>query len=360
VPDAWTDEQLDQAIADQPAGPEYGEEARARALVRIDAAWTEPVAAPSPHRRWPAAAAAVVLVAAGLFAVRSAYDEAPAASAAASLELAARGASKSPDEPLADGEYRYLASHSWALASAKTRTGKPLGALTHDLWQQWIPKQRSGEWLRRESTLDWRWVLGDEELARTEGDDGLLGSLKRDSKDYRGLCGDFPEHSVLGGTPDDGKPCDERRGSWHTPAPPFLADLPLDPEALYADLWTAAGGSAVEALDMATAVLSSPETPHALRAALYQALTRLPNLEITENTANLAGRTGVALGVIADPANPYLREDVIVDPDSGRFIGRRTVLVKPGVDYYEGLPAGTAVDFTAFVSGTVPGSGVEP
>jgi hypothetical protein len=358
VADLWTDEQLDQALADLPAGPGLGGEARAKALARMDAAWTEPTG--FRHRRWPAAAAAVVLVAAGLFAVRAASDDVPTAGAAASLELAAQGALKSPDEPLADGEYRYLASHSWGLASAKTSTGKPLGVLTHGLRQTWIPKQRSAEWLERDSTLDWKWVLGTEELARAEGDNGLLGSLEHATRESRGLCGDYPDHHVLGGTPDDGKPCAERRGDWYTPAPPFLADLPLDPAALYAELWAAAKGSAPEALGMAASVLSGPETPHALRAALYQALTRLPNLEIAENTANLAGQTGVALGVIADPANPYLRDDIIIDPGTGRFIGRRSVLVKPGVDYYEGLPAGTAIELSAFTSGTVAGAGVEP
>lgn len=353
--DQWTDEQLDRALADQAAGPGLGEEARAKALARMDAAWTEPTG--FRHRRWLAAAAAAVLVATGLVVVRAVSEDAPAASAAASLELAAKGALKSPDEPLADGEYHYLASHSWDMASAKTSDGKPLGVLMHSLRQTWIPKQRSAEWLQRDSTLDWKWVLGSEELARADGDNGLLGSLKHAVRESRGPCGDYPDYHVLGGTPDDGKPCDERRGSWQTPAPLFLANLPLGPETLYAELWAAAGGSAPEALDLAASVLSSPETPHALRAALYQALPRLPDLEITENTANLAGQTGVALGVVA---NSFLREDIIIDPDTGRFIGRRSVLLKPGGDFYEGLPAGTAIEFTAFVTGTVSGSGVEP
>ncbi|HWO68717.1 MAG TPA: hypothetical protein VNO31_52680, partial [Umezawaea sp.] len=112
MPDQWTDQQLDQALADQPAGRALSDEARAKALARMDAAWTEPVRPPR-RRGWPAAAAAVVLVAGGLFVVRAASDEVPAASAAESLERAALSTLKSPDEPLADGEYRYLARHSW-------------------------------------------------------------------------------------------------------------------------------------------------------------------------------------------------------------------------------------------------------
>ncbi len=288
--------------------------------------------------------------------MRAASDEVPAASAAESLELAARSALKSPDEPLADGEYRYLARHSWDMGSAKTTTGKPLGALVHDVQQTWIPKQRSGEWLQRSSTLDWRWVLGSEELAKAEGDNGLLDSLKRTTQDRRGPCGDWPDFHVLGGTPDDGKPCDERRGSWYTPAPPFLASLPLDPDALYGELWSAAKADAPQALSLAVSVLSTPEAPPALRAALYQALIRLPGLKTTENAANLAGQTGVALGVTTE----HLRDDIIIDPTTGRFIGNRMVLAKPGTDYYEGLPAGTAIEFSAFTSATVPAEGVEP
>ncbi|HWO62968.1 MAG TPA: hypothetical protein VNO31_23345, partial [Umezawaea sp.] len=69
-----------------------------------------------------------------------------------------------------------------------------------------------------------------------------------------------------------------------------------------------------------------------------------------------AGRTGVALGVTTE----HFRNDIIIDPATGRFIGNRMVLAEPGTDYYEGLPAGTAIEFSAFTSATVPAEGVEP
>ncbi|MEU5697100.1 CU044_5270 family protein [Actinosynnema sp. NPDC020468] len=357
MPELWTDGELDRALADQPAGPEFGAAARARAVARMDEAFAEPS---SRRHRWVAAAAVVTLVVGGMFAVR-ALDHPPAAGAAASLEQAAEGARKSPDDPLAAGEYHYLARHSWDLASGRTRAGAPLGVLVHEVRRTWIPGDRSAEWLERSSTVDWKWVLGSQEQAETEGDDGLLGALHRTTGERKGPCGDFPgDNGELGGTPDDGTPCAERQGSWHDPAPPFLAALPLDPDALYSQLDSAAHGNAAEALSLSAGVLSAPDASPALRAALYRALIRLPTLEITENAADLDGRTGVALGVLDNPAAPRLRFDIVVDPTTGRFIGNRTVLAGPGVDRYAGLPAGTAIEFSSFVTATVRAVGVEP
>ncbi|MFC5291063.1 CU044_5270 family protein [Actinokineospora guangxiensis] len=358
MPELWTDRELDQAIADQPAGPALSPAARAKAAAAMEAAFTAELT-PSPRRtRLVAAAAVVAAVAGGLFAVQAIDGDAPAASADASLALAASNTLGTPDAPLAEGQYRYLARQAWDMSFATTATDKPLAVLIHSARETWVPADRAEEWLRRDTTHGWTWMVGDEALARAEGDNGLLGSLRRTSADQRGACGDFPDdNGELGGTPDDGKPCAERRGSWDSPAPAFLDALPRDPAALYSDLIAEADGVPATALYLATGVLASPDATPPLRAAVYEALTRLPGLETTDNAANLDGRVGTALGV----AHSALRYEIIIDPGTGLLIGDRTVLLDPDADpYYAGLAEGTPIGFSSVTIAVAPDQGAVP
>ncbi len=362
----WTDEELDQAIADQPEGPAFGEAARARALsTMLDAAdgpgepgAEEPTIAPRSGKRWLVAAAVVVpLVAGGAFAAQPLLSGGgtPAATAATALQRAAT--SVTDDAPPGPGQYQYVAEHSWDVSSGDTGTGKPLTALQHTVRQTWIPVERSREWLRRQQALDAKWLVGSDELVAAEG--AVAGMLDPIGllKEERGPCGDFPSfNGELGGTPDDGKPCGERVGSWHYPRPPFLASLPQDPQALYDALRVEADGNASTALNRAVWILQSPDTSRDLRAALYLALQRLPGLVVTEGAANLNGRVGVALGVEGE----VTRDEMIVDPTTGRLIGRRSVLKEDGTGSWEGLRAGTVVESSAVDVAVVDRMGIEP
>ncbi|MET9224483.1 CU044_5270 family protein [Lentzea sp. NPDC003310] len=349
----WTDEELDRAIADQPEGPAFSAEARERALARMLAAGDAPA---SGGKRWLVAAAAVTLVAGTLVAVPALWsaDSGPAASAAETLRRAA-AATTGQTAPAA-GQYQYVATHSWDLGSAKTRTDKPLSVLFHTLDEVWIPADRSGEWLNRRAALDRQWLVGSDELVRTDGDGGLFAG-DQPLKERRGPCGDYPDvNEELGGDPDWGKPCADRQGSWGKPNPRFLASLPTAPQALYDRLWADSRGEAGQALSNAAAVLASPDSSRELRSALYEALRNLPDLRVTETTANLNGKVGTALGL----PGGTLRDDIIVDPESGRFLGVRSVLLQPGTDFWEGLNPGTQVSFSAVDVGVVDRAGEKP
>ncbi|GLY50628.1 CU044_5270 family protein [Lentzea sp. NBRC 102530] len=307
-------------------------------------------------RRWLVAAAAVTLVAGALVAVPTLWssDSGPAASAAETLRRAAAATTAQPGP--STGQYRYVARHSWDLGSARTRTGKPLSALFHNLQEVWIPADRTGEWLERRAVLDHRWVVGSEELVEAEGDGGLF-SGSNPMPELRGPCGDYPGmNEELGGDPDWGKPCAERAGGWHKPNPRFMGALPTEPRALYDRLWNDSRQDAGSALYNAGLVLASPEASKELRSALYQALQHLPNLQVTERTANLNGKVGTALGLPGGAT----REDIIIDPESGRYIGTRMVLLQPGTDSWEGVPAGTDVSFSAVDTGVVDRAGDRP
>lgn len=104
------------------------------------------------------------------------------------------------------------------------------------------------------------------------------------------------------------------------------ADIPLDGAAAYE--WIDAqysGGSASRDEDnfvRITDILRSGLVPAPQRAALLDALSRIPGVTATDNVANLDGVTGVAIG-----RNEMLRagerQEVIIDPDTGLVIGER-------------------------------------
>jgi hypothetical protein len=359
----WTDDELDQAIADQPEGAVFGEEARSRTLSMMLHALDvgeEPVVrgmatTSRSRKRWFVAAAVVPLVAGGMFAVQPLLSDGDKPAAAATV-LQRAATAVSDDVRPGPGQYQYVTEHWWAMSSATTAAGQPLSAMMHSLTETWIPAVRSQEWLTRSTTLDVSWLVGNAELASAEGPAGMVDPVGK-QVESRGPCGDFPgRNGELGGTPDDGKPCDERVGGWWEPRPPFLASLPRDPQALYDVLRTDAGGDVRMMLDRAVTVLESSEAPRDLRASLYLALRQLPGLEVTEAAANLDGRKGVALGV----PGGITSDEVIIDPTTGRFIGERSVLREDGTDVWQGLKAGTVIQYSAVGIDVVDRVGSEP
>ncbi|GGD76143.1 CU044_5270 family protein [Microbacterium murale] len=106
------------------------------------------------------------------------------------------------------------------------------------------------------------------------------------------------------------------------------ADIPLDGAAAYE--WIDGqytGGSASRDEDnfvRITDILRSGLVPAPQRAALLDALSRIPGVTATDNVANLDGVSGVAIG-----RNEMLRsgerQEIIIDPDTGLVIGERTM-----------------------------------
>ncbi|MDJ0350709.1 hypothetical protein [Cryobacterium sp. PH29-G1] len=107
-----------------------------------------------------------------------------------------------------------------------------------------------------------------------------------------------------------------------------FTDIPLDGAAAYE--WISAqynGGSASRNEDnfvRITDILRSGLVPAPQRAALLNALSRIPGVTATDNVANLDGVTGIAIG-----RNEMLRagerQEIIIDPDTGLVIGERAM-----------------------------------
>jgi len=82
----------------------------------------------------------------------------------------------------------------------------------------------------------------------------------------------------------------------------------------------------------------------------------MPGLDVTDNAANLDGQQGVALWAV----DGTLREEIVIDPSSGRYIGERMTTLAAGTDSWQGVPAGTVMYFTSVRTGVAAKIGVAP
>jgi RNA polymerase sigma-70 factor (ECF subfamily) len=127
--------------------------------------------------------------------------------------------------------------------------------------------------------------------------------------------------------------------------------LPRDPQALLNIIYertNGAGKSKENAAFVAIADgLRNGVVPADLRAALYKAAALIPGVIVGNRQATIDGRTGIAIGIPSPDGG--LRDDIIIDPDSGLVIGEQDVLLKD----YPGSPAGTVPTWTSVKTSVV-------
>jgi len=352
VRDMWSEEELDRALAALRPGetPDERTMRRAKADVLIATGAREPVdeePVPAPRRRpwawWAAAAGTVVAVVASVLVVQTVqFDSATPGAAAEELNFAATNVG-AVDEPLGPGEYRYIATHAWWMASRNE-----YAYLAENLLETWVPADEKQDWLwRRDVTGARKWISGTEAEAKEAG--WPVDEPGWPEGEWQAPCGDW--FAVEEGR----EPC-EMAGSWQVPNDEFLASLPRDTDELYDRLRDDTEGRGqdpdLEMVVYVADVLRTGLVPADLRAALYRALAKVPTLEITEKVANLDGVEGTAYGISAQGA----RHDVIVDPRTGQFIGERQV----SEEAHDNIPAGTVMQYTSVTTAVVPGMGVRP
>ncbi|WP_199444395.1 CU044_5270 family protein [Umezawaea beigongshangensis] len=308
----------------------------------------------SGRRSLLGAVAVGVLVAGGLVAQTVSFGGSPpsaSAEAAATLDRAAAGVIGEADEPVGPGRHRYVATRAWWMASSTAGDGRRFARLAENLLQTWVPADPAGEWLlRRDVTGDQQWVLGTEQEARAAGvaTTSTWPQGGWPEGEQRARCGDFFVE------PD--QQC-HRPGDWLHPTAEWQAGLPTDPDELLKRLEDDLppddeARTEVRMLDHAATALRSGLIDGHVQANLYRALAKLPGLQVTDRQADLDGRIGTALGV----DDGHVRQEIIVDPDTGRFIGERRVATRA----VDGFPAGTVTTFTSVQTGVTDTTGVEP
>jgi hypothetical protein len=289
-----------------------------------------------PLRRWLAAAAAVAVLATGGVVAQTLLFSATSATAQAweALTSAADLAARAEDPVLANGQYRYVATHAWWLKTTGAES-RSFSFLNENLVETWIPADPNGEWLlRRRETGNRKWVKGTEAEAREAG-------VVLEERPW-------PEQRAKGGEFTQGAP---EHGNWQFPKPEFLAGLPADPERLYERLRADSGGDR-QSLVYAADALRTGLMPAAARANLLRALTHVPGLDVTDRAADLDGHLGVALGISEDGE----RQEIILDPGTGEVIGERKV----SDSMFAGIPKGTVTSYSSITTGTVDGIGIKP
>ena len=345
----WSEDELDQALAALRAeeSPDERTLARTRTELLIAAGARVEEVPDRPRRRWrwwAAAAGTVTAITASVLVVQTVQfeDNVPSAAAISQLNSAANRIN-SVDEPLGPGQYRYIATHAWWMASMDRYS-----YLAENLLETWVPADEKQDWLwRRDVTGARKWVSGTESEAKADG--MRIDGSEWPEGEWRAPCGDWFAK-------DEGRtPC-ASPGSWQVPNEEFMAALPRDPDQLYARLHEdTAGRGRDESLEMVVYVadiLRSGLVPADLRAALYRVLAKVPNLQITDEVANLDGKKGTAFGVSAKG----LRHDVIIDPATGQFIGEREI-AEAG---HNNIPPGTVMEYTSVTTAIVNSMGTKP
>lgn len=265
------------------------------------------------------------------------------AAAISTLNEAAVAALGAVDEPVAAGQYRYIETHAWNTVFSGYNVFQD--ETISEVWVPAIPDDPDQDWmLDRRPTGNRVWIEGNEEQARDDGTftDPVTGGITLRAT---APCGNFYEPG----------PCPRTGGSWQDPTPSFLAELPRDPAQLYARLQADApdnGRGNAELLVYAADALRTGLVPADLRAALYRTLTRLDGVDLVDQAANLDGRVGTAIGI----DDGRFRQDIIIDPVTGTFIGEREVLTGD----YDNAPEGTTFSHTAVITAVVDTIGAIP
>lgn len=317
------------------------------ALLRAIEAPPAPARSRRLHRPWIWAGSAVAATCAltGVFVFGGALGAPGGAdpAAAAVLGSAATAARSVVDPVVGPGQYLQIRTDAVYAASGTTEAdaerarerdgtteeGDVTSFLERDVRALWVPADRSGEWIEVRCARTPVQTFG----ARSETFAAEMSIVGGDSRQV------FPAGKTEYGAPITMFDADT------------AADLPRDPrqllERIYEENGSAGPSRDGEALVWLADRLRSGTVPAELRSVFYETAALIPGVTITEEQATLNGRTGTAIG--RDEGANGFRQDIIIDAETGAFIGERQVLLRPGAD----LPAGTATGSTSVTTTVV-------
>lgn len=284
------------------------------------------------------------------------------ASATTRLNLAADATLNAKDLVPGPGQYLYLRADEVAVSATDT-----FAYLTGRSDETWVPADASAVWM--EQRVDHArasfFHKGDEKIVRESG----IGldperTVRRAPGGRWWWC--TPDGAV--GESKRGKQpgavrCNGLGNSWQSPSPAFMATLPRDPQALlrriHDDSKGHGQGRDAEAFVYIADILRGGTVPADLRAALYRAAALIPGVTAGGDSVNLDGQHGVAVGVERDG----VRQELVFNPSTGDYIGRRDVVVDPAAAkdlVRTSVPAGTVIESTSLHRAIVDRLGATP
>jgi RNA polymerase sigma-70 factor (ECF subfamily) len=302
-----------------------------------------------------ATALTVALVSGNLFGIGGWHGGADQA-AADVLNAAALATLEVSDPKLASGQYlrvrtdgSYL-TESWLEedvdAARVNGVVEDLGTIEPQYYMQgeqlevFLPADRSNSWwwIQCRVTLDQTFGPKSELAAQQNPlfESGAAGHLQEAPGGLRKY--DLPDGGSTIGGPVGGYTTLDGRSDDFT-------QLPLEPSELLNEIYRFNGDSGQsrdgQALGWIMDTLRLGTVPAEYRAAMYQAAALIPGVTITDNQATLNGTTGIAFG--RDEANSNVREEMIIDPTTGQFIGERRI----ALENYGPVAAGSPLGWTA-------------
>lgn len=252
--------------------------------------------------------------------------------AAAVLEQAGAAAIRSVDPVLAPGQYLRITTR--AVSTTDGNVGD-LVASYQTLMEDTLyrPADLSDEWVRQRAPgAVYRTFGADSERVAAAWSQAGADARGRTSTIERAAAGAFYGAPSLVG--EDA-----------------LNGLPRDPYRLLNHIYRVTLGTGpspdTEALVFIADRLRSGVVPAELRAAMYEAAALIPGVEFVDGQVTLDGRVGVAIGRDEDVWGA--RMEIIIDPETGEFIGERTVSLRD----QDGIPAGTTLEWTAVTTQVV-------
>jgi hypothetical protein len=215
------------------------------------------------------------------------------------------------DSDLDAGEYLLVKSNAVHVSSSQSEGGPLIDYYARETSELYVPADRSDEWV---------WIRPHTELVEVitpGGEDAIKADFQRTLDEW----GDEPERLRAAGGAFYGS---TRGGPWGG-----HANLPRDPYRLLNHIYRVTLGAGPspdgEALVFIADTLRQGTAPADVRKALLQAATMIPGVTVVDEQANLDGVTGVAIGRLEDREG--FRQELIIDPDTGRLIGERQVVV---------------------------------
>lgn len=275
-------------------------------------------------------------------------------SGAAALDGAATLLSHNEAVPLKPGQFRYIRrdtlveqSQSDLQPAGSTAPAPGFSVQKNQVIEDWIPADYTQEWMEKRTIVGQPTWLGG---SMPQSEAPKLVQIPYQSGTFTGKCGDFFPNS------QDKQTCGDPT-DWSQPA--FYTHLPRDPAGLLAFLHQEAspkGGSPETMFAEGLQIMDSGVMPADLLAPWYRALAMIPGVQVLDKQANLHGQVGVALGL--DDDNGAQFQELIVDPNTGEFIGEREVAGPHPYDSW--IKPGTVVGDSAVSTAVVDRLGERP